>query len=76
VGPFSLKAGGARFQLTHTNGESNFIVTLIDSNGAYVSNLVNEIGPADVSTIVSIRTNGVYFLEIKADGNWNISVGQ
>jgi hypothetical protein len=76
VGPFSLKAGGARFHLTHANGESNFIVTLIDQNGSYVSGLANEIGPADVSTIVSVRANSVFFLEVKADGDWAITVGQ
>jgi hypothetical protein len=76
VGPFSLKAGGARFHLTHANGESNFIVTMMEQSGGYVANLANEIGPADISTIVSVRANGVYFLEIKADGDWTVSIGQ
>src|SRR5688572_17932269 len=36
TGLFSLKAGAARFQATHTNGERNFIVELVNSEGQTV----------------------------------------
>ena len=74
---FSLKAGAARFQMEHKNGDSNFIVHLIDANtGRTVDFLANEIGPANLSTIENIRANGVFVLEIDADGDWNVTIQQ
>jgi hypothetical protein len=63
--------------MEHKNGDSNFIVHLIDANtGRTVDFLANEIGPANLSTIENIRANGVFVLEIDADGDWNVTIQQ
>jgi hypothetical protein len=73
---FDLSAGLARFEMTH-QGESNFIVTLLDDEGAEVgSSLMNEIGPIDSSQAVQIPEDGTYLLNVDADGAWTIRVQQ
>jgi hypothetical protein len=73
---FSLKAGGARFQLTHTNGTKEFSVSLVDGNGSYAASLADKTGPASVSTIENIEENGVFLLWVDADGDWTITIQQ
>lgn len=73
--PFELSAGLARFEMTH-QGESNFIVELLDEEGNEVGmfSLVNEIGPYDGSQAVQIPEDGTYLLNVDADGAWTIRV--
>jgi len=73
---FSLKAGGARFQLTHTNGTKDFYVGLINGDGSYAASLASKTGPASVSTIENIEENGVFLLQVTADGDWTVTVQQ
>jgi hypothetical protein len=76
VSPFlMLKPGLTIFKMTH-DGESNFIVTLLDSNGRLVELLTNVIGTFDGSKAVGIQKSGIYCLNIVADGEWNIEVSQ
>ena len=73
---FDLSAGLARFEMTH-QGESNFIVELLDDEGAQVgSSLMNEIGLIDSSQAVQIPEDGSYLLNVDADGAWTIRVEQ
>jgi hypothetical protein len=73
---FALTKGLARFKMTH-DGESNFIVHLLDSKGNQVGvSLVNEIGAFNGSKAVNIQDNGIYCLDINADGNWKIDISQ
>lgn len=67
------KKGLVRFNMSH-DGESNFIIWLMDGNGKYVDLLVNEIGSFSGSKALKIRKKGVYLLDITADGNWSVSV--
>ena len=75
--PFELSAGLARFEMTH-QGEGNFVVELLDDEGAEVGpSLMNEIGPLDSSSqVVQIPQDGTYLLNVDADGAWTIRVLQ
>jgi hypothetical protein len=72
---FVLDSGLVLFKMTH-DGQSNFAVQLLDSQGQKVSLLANEIGPFDGSKAVGIKESGTYILDISADGNWTINVSQ
>lgn len=69
---FQLSEGLNRVELTH-QGSSNFIVKLLDKNGASVGmGLVNEIGPFEGSKAVQIPKDDIYLLQVEADGPWAI----
>lgn len=71
---FRLSGGLHRFQLTH-QGDANFIVKLLDKNGAPVDmSLVNEIGPFDGSKAVRVPKDDIYLLQVEANGPWTIRV--
>ena len=75
VSPFlALQDGLVRFEMTH-DGDSNFIIWLLDDSGSRVDLLVNEIGQFDGSTALGIDP-GSYILDITADGNWKIGITQ
>ena len=59
-------------------GESNFMVDLIDSEGKFVDIVANEIGTSESSSATSIRNEGYYRLEVKGwtDSRWEIKVEQ
>ncbi|MFF4625264.1 hypothetical protein [Nonomuraea jabiensis] len=58
--------------LTHT-GESNFIVTTVNSSGKQEQLLVNEIGPYKGTVLYNGdgTTKSIAAVQIKADGAWN-----
>ncbi len=65
---------------SHYQGDSNFIVHLIDENGGEQS-IHNEIGNYDGEIAVTIRTAGNYRLSVQAQGwsstgSWNIKLEQ
>jgi len=70
---FTLKEGLAVFKMIHS-GSHNFIVWLLDSEGNKIEVLVNEIGPFDGSKAVKIPEDGVYLLDVNADGSWTVSI--
>ena len=71
---FQLSQGLTRFELTHQGG-SNFIVKLLDENGVSVGmGLVNEIGPFQGSKAVQVPKDGIYLLQVEADGPWAIQL--
>lgn len=72
VSPFFQASGLRTFSMKH-DGKSNFAIVLLDADGNPVDLLVNEIGKFDGSTAVG-RMNGMYLLDITADGNWTISI--
>lgn len=73
---FSLQGGLTVFDMLHENGESNFIVELKDAgSGETEEFLANQIGEwMGVYPVYS--PEGSYFLEIDADGDWDITVKQ
>lgn len=70
-----LKAGFAVFEGSYS-GSRNFIVQLMDENGNNVELLVNEIGAYNGKTFAIIKTDGNYYLNVKASGSWNFSIYQ
>lgn len=73
VGPF--QGGGAlRVEMTH-QGESNFQVLMLDSEGNTEEFLANEIGSFQGSDVVSSRAE-LYFFTIEADGAWTVHVSK
>jgi metal-responsive CopG/Arc/MetJ family transcriptional regulator len=68
---FTIGSGLATFEMNHT-GDSNFIVSLLDSSGNRIETLTNEIGAFNGSKATRIPSTGVYILDIAANGPWTI----
>jgi hypothetical protein len=73
---FTLEKGISIFEITHTGGDSNFSVVLMNGNGEWVDLLVNEIGEYSGKKAVGINKKGTYLLDIEADGNWTVNITQ
>lgn len=71
--PIQLEKGLVVFKFNHT-GDSRFKVALLDQDGRTVGYLVNTLGPFSGSKPISIDQPGVYYLNVSADGDWNINV--
>ncbi len=74
VGPFS--AGSAVGVKAHNAGSSNFIVSVLDKNGAVQDIPINVIGNYDGSTISNNLSNGPFYLNVDSDGTWTITVSK
>lgn len=79
---FTLQAGVTIFYMKHS-GSSNFAVKLYNDTGEYVELLANEIGIYDGATMIGVKSDnivgaqpGKHYLDIDADGAWNITIGQ
>ena len=72
---FQLMDGLAIFRMKH-DGDSNFIIWLLDGTGNPVDLLVNEIGGFNGSTAIGIEEAGSYLLDVNGDGNWNVTIEQ
>lgn len=70
---FSTGKGLATFKMTH-QGSHNFSIWLLNDKGQRVELLVNEIGAFDGSKALGISKEGIYILDITADGDWTVSV--
>ena len=69
-----LNAGLAIFTFS-TEGTGSFLVTLIDSAGTKVAEIVETEGPIPSgSQAISVPATGKYLLNIIAPGKWEISV--
>lgn len=69
-----LETGLSVFVIAH-NGQSNFIVQLLDAQGGLVDLLVNQIG-AYQGVVGRGVIKGKYVLSINADGQWGVVVMQ
>ena len=70
---FNLAAGLVVVRMEH-DGQSDFVVRLLDSLGNAISVLVDEAGPFDGSTAIGVPQTGTYMLDISADGNWTVEI--
>jgi hypothetical protein len=75
---FQLSSGLKQFEMSH-QGSQNFIVRLLDKNGAPVRNLVNgtlanAIGPFNGAKSVRIPKDDIYLLQVEANGPWTIEI--
>ena len=71
---FNLTSGLHTFNFSY-NGQSNFIVHLLDADGNRIESLANEIGNYNGSQAVHIDSSGPYILNVQAEGgNWRVSI--
>ncbi len=70
---FSLEKGLKTFKMIH-KGSANWAPLLLDKDGNYVELLANDIGPFDGSKAVKINRDGLYLLNITANGDWTIVI--
>ena len=73
LGPFLLSAHPSQVTMTH-GGTSNFLMTLLALDGTHRSLLANEIGEYQGSTTMRLERDGVYFVDVRADGEWTLSI--
>lgn len=57
----------------HESNDDNFVVYLFDENGEEVAIIANEIGDCKCKETVNIP-DGIYMLQVKADGNWDVQI--
>ena len=72
--------GNVRFTFTH-DGESNFVVTLLNAEYGIPEMLVDEIGSYQGTKAVGFKKGaiigpepGIYLIDIIADGNWTVNI--
>lgn len=70
---FKLEKGLKTFKMTH-KGSANWAPQLLDKDGNYIELLANDIGPFDGSKAVKISRDGLYLLNVTANGDWTITI--
>jgi hypothetical protein len=73
---FSLHAGPAVFHAVSPTGAQNWRVTLLDQGGRWVADIVSGPGATDQSATVEIPADGVYLVQVLADGDWTLEAQQ
>lgn len=71
---FYLQKGIAKIGMTHAGGRSNFIISLLDTEGNNVDTLANEIGEWEGQTAIRIERSGYYLMDVTADGSWTVVI--
>lgn len=71
----NMNKGDYKLTLTHS-GKSNFIVYFVDQYTSFYSEdlVVNDIGAYSGTNLIKASKNGVYFLNITANGNWTAKI--
>ena len=72
---FKLEPGLTVFNVTN-DGDSNFIVRLLDRNGKEIDTLFNEIGPFTGEKAFFVPRGGQCLLDVQSNGNWTADVNQ
>jgi hypothetical protein len=72
---FKLEPGLTVFSVTN-DGDSNYIVRLLDRNGKEVETLFNEIGPFTGEKAFFVPKGGQSLLDVQSNGNWTAEVNQ
>ena len=73
LGPFLLPTRPILATVTH-RGASNVMVSLLAVDGAHRSLLANEIGEYHGATRICLTQDGMYFVDVRADGDWTLSI--
>ena len=73
---FSLRAGATVVHAVSPNGLQNWRVTLFDQNGQWVGDVVDGVGEVDKSATIDVPADGVYFIQVLADGDWIVESQQ
>lgn len=82
IAPISLGSGIFVLDAKH-GGSDNFIVTIVSEDGQSQDLLINDIGPYEGQKAIRVQEDaiiglepGIHALEIRADGDWSISVNR
>lgn len=75
TGKFPLDKGLVIFRATH-DGSQNFILQLLGADGGSTALLVNAIGPYDGAKPLAVEKAGDYVVNVRASGNWTLTVEQ
>jgi hypothetical protein len=63
------------FESTY-QGQSNFIVELLDSNGNNIDLVVNTVGNYNGKSLAYIQSPGEYILNVQSEGSWTVQASQ
>lgn len=74
-GLFDLDSGLVIFEAVQ-EGRENFLVELFDSTNKYIRLIFNDIGRSQSKRPIGISSSGSYYLDTRADGDWEIHVRQ
>lgn len=72
-GFFTASNGLATFAMSH-QGDGNFAVQVLDTDGNQIGLPANEIGVYQGSQAVSLNAGDIYILNIEANGAWSVQV--
>jgi hypothetical protein len=72
---FQLEAGLCILEVGN-DGDTNFIVRLLDASGKEVETLINQIGPFGGELGFYVKRPGQYLFDISANGNWTARLMQ
>jgi hypothetical protein len=72
---FNLDSGLVVFKVTN-EGDSNFVMRLLDRNGKQIETLFNEIGPFNGERAFSIPNAGTCLLDVQSNGKWTAEARQ
>jgi hypothetical protein len=72
---FDLQPGLCILEVDH-DGESNFIVRLLDASGKEIDTPVNQIGPFAGAIGFAVNRAGQCLLDVEAAGNWTAKLTQ
>lgn len=77
AGEFQLSTGPITAEFSH-DGSSNFITDLVALEGESFNdvNLTNAIGSVEGSQVRGVAEEGMYALNVNADGDWSITLEQ
>ncbi|WP_088033556.1 hypothetical protein [Evansella clarkii] len=73
VGPLTTSSNRIELIVTH-NGDSNFSVHILDVLGGRQGMAFNEIGDYEGNHITSILPDTIFYLDIRAGGDWEIEI--
>ena len=72
---FPLERGLAIIEAEH-EGDSNFIVRLLDVNGREIGTLINQVGPFEGEIGFAVDRTGDCMLDVQASDDWNVRMSQ
>ena len=74
--PFALKAGLALFQSVRSANSGYFYIDVFDTSGNQIATIASGSVPMDLSVAAKIPADGMYVLQVQAEGGWTVNVSQ
>ena len=74
--PIALKAGLAALQSVRADEGGYYYIDLTDAAGNMLYTIASGTGPRDLSGAVNIPADGMYLLQVQAEGGWTVNISQ